>query len=335
MKKNNIYAFFIAVFCFSGFVFSSILPLLFVILLGAFKAFSKKKNILLFVLVLICFLFVFYSNLKTAFQFFFYCLLFLTAPEVLKDKYDYFLMWIAIFISIMLFYALFFCNYLYGDLSSVFSFSARLWPILHNGLEINPNTIGILSVIVAIYLFVSKKYYFLPYPILFMLLSQSRGAIVCIFIFLIIYFKIKFKNILFISIFGFLLYNLIKLTPFFERFTNDKTNDRDIIYSRYFYNILNRLPFPHSSIEIAYLKQAIGSLDNLYLQVLLMYGIVGLFFISFVSYLFISNNAYKDKMALSIFVVFMIFGFFEISFLLNTITLSIFSGMFLVYKKSR
>ncbi|EEY89315.1 hypothetical protein HMPREF0017_01982 [Acinetobacter lwoffii SH145] len=334
MKKNNIYALFIAIFCFSGLIFSSLLPLSLVVVMGVIKGLSEKRNILLLVLVLICSLFVFYSDIKSSFQFILYCLLFLTVPEVLKNKYEYFLMWISIFISMMLFYALFFCNYLYGDLYSVFSFSVRLWPILHNGLELNPNTIGILSVIVAIYLFVSKKYYFLPYPILFMLLSQSRGAIVCIFVFLIIYFKVKLKNIFFISVVGFLFYNLIKITPFFERFTDEKTSDRDIIYSAYFYNILNKLPFAHSSTEIVYLKQAIGPLDNLYLQVLLMYGFIGFFFISFVFYLFISNGAYKDRMALSIFSMFMIFGFFETSFLLNTITLSVFSGMFLVYKRS-
>lgn len=204
--------------------------------------------------------------------------------------------------------------------------SGRYWKVLPNGYELNPNFLGLIAALGFIYFIkYGNKLISIPF-IIFMMICQSRSAILLAILFLVFTSEISFLSI-FSLIFSLIVgYGLIEYFGFLSRFTEEGNNGRFDRYWDYIDAFFSHFPSIISSSEMLHYKDIYGNLDNLYLNLILRFGFGGIFFVFIVFYKAFNNHISKEKQAM-LFAI-MIHGllepgFFGTYFLLTLTAISI------------
>lgn len=307
-KKHLLINFICILFIFS-FYFKSYLFLLLCLLL-CYTEVRKTLHHLLFAAGCACVLIV--VDIQNFKEYIFMLFSIILLSSKLNDEILYVLKCYSFYITILIIWSLMVGEQKYGNYQDVLSFSSRLWLIMPDGKEFNPNPLGLLCALSALGFLVNKKNILAIFPLFILLLTQSRAAIIFLAISYIFSHKFNLKNFLLV---------LLSLLPFIyiilnsqlsDRFLDDGENgrlDRTFIY----YNLLKDnyiLGYPIGS----YLDftAIYGSLDNMYLLMILQYGLIGVIF--FVYIFFMKINIMKDdffRLRSSIFFATMFYGLFE------------------------
>lgn len=201
---------------------------------------------------------------------------------------------------------------IYGDMLDVLKFQQRLWVISPNDVEFNPNTIGVWAAICSLGFFVNRNFYLLIPSVYILLLTQSRSAIVFLLIAILFSKPLTKKTFFSIVFFVIIFVVIIYITPLSKRFLEDGENGRfERIFLFYDYLRQNYLTGIKAT-EYNYLVEKFSTLDNMYLLILLRYGIFGVFFVLYLFIMMFFNN--KDQyyhLRWSIFLGIMVLGLFE------------------------
>lgn len=263
----------------------------------------SKIDILIF---LICCLFsvnLFFLDFESAVQFIVYVLMILIISENYTELKS-FLKPLAYLTIIFLIYSFF--------LESINVNSGRYWKIMNNGYELNPNFLGLISGIAFIYFFKYGNKFFSIIPLIFLIICQSRSALLVVLIFLLISTNIKFKSILSLTLFSIIGYLSLLFSGFMNRIKEDGENGRFERYSNYWNYYNNYLPLSLSKEQMILLKDNYGNLDNLYLNLILRFGFGGILIISIIFWKAYNNRISREKIAMLI--ALLIHGLFEPSF---------------------
>lgn len=206
-----------------------------------------------------------------------------------------------------------------GDWQDVLEFKRRLFLLLPNGKELNPNPIGVICSICAIGFIFNKKYMLALLPLILLIFTQSRAAILLFFIIFIIGNGVSIRKLIIPSIIILPLIYFVSKTPLMDRFQEDGDGGRAYRYAIYNDVLNNHYITGYPAQE--YTKMAIkyGTLDNMYLLLILKYGVfIGCGLLIFYVYSFMKNRFDEYyKLRLGIFSSCMIFGLFETGFVAN------------------
>lgn len=334
ISKDNIFIVLCILCLFFTYFFSSYVYLLFTIVILSFSEF--KKNIPYLILAL-CFSFVlFFIDVESAKNLLFFLFFIILFSSKFNKNLNQVTLYFSFFITIFTIFLLFNLDQKNGNFSDVFKFEQRLWLYKYNGYEINPNALGLWSSMAVIGFFINKKYIFMLFPLVILMLTQSRSSIVFLFIVILLGSRLKLKKIIPIFILFTLSVLFIYLTPVWDRFLNDGENGRidrfniykDYLYNEYFYGIGAK---KYSEIAFNY-----GTLDNLYYVLILNYGFFSILIVGFLIYSFLRNKIDENyRYRLSFFVGLLFLGFFEGSFAVNSLLWIYLAMCFNCYGKYR
>lgn len=332
LNQNNIYLFLICLFFIFAFTLQSnffIFVIIFSLLAGSIKA---PFHLAIFFVAALFLTLVDFDNFKN-----FILLVFSTillSVKFSEKVYDVLKIYSYVFLFFII-YILFISEPKYGSFQEIFLFQQRLWLILPDGREFNPNPLGLICSLVAFGFLINRKYIFMSLPLFLLLLTQSRAAILFFLIAFIIFQRVKVKNII-ISFLVLIPFVYIILTsPLMDRFSEDGENgriDRILVYSDVLRNnYILGYPIPYYDEMI----KVYGTLDNMYLLLILNYGLIGIFFLIYVAFMFLLND--KDefyRVRLSLFIPFLIYGIFEGGVVNNYLTWIVFSMCFSSFNKN-
>lgn len=309
INKSHLLIHVICIFMIFCFYFKSYVFLIMALLLCADEIKKNLHHLLFIFISSIALIFVEFENFKEYLLMTFSIILF--SSKLSKDIL-YVLKVYSIYISTLILSVLIVGVQKYGDFQDVLTFQSRLWLILPDGKEFNPNPLGILCAISTLGFLVNKKYFFSLFPLIILLLTQSRAAIIFLVISYIFSYRLTFKNILLISFSLVPFLYIIMISDLSNRFTNDGENGRLERSYLYFNIIKNNYLLGYPINDYLYFSSLYGSLDNMYLLMILQYGIVGLLFFLYIIYLKATSK--KDnfyRLRSSIFWAIMIYGLFE------------------------
>lgn len=294
--------------------------------LFCYEVFNKVKGFILTSFVfLLYFIFLGFDTFKYFILMFFSIVLiserFKDNPKIILSAYS------NIFLVFLIF--LFTVEQKVGDIYNVLNFETRFWPVLSNGEEINPNMIGLLSAICAFGYYVNRKIIFMIFSLFILLISQSRSAMLFFVLASFLYSGVKLKNIFYFLMMLFPFIYFLNSSNIINRFIQDGENGRlarILFYLPYLEdNYLTGLGYGEYLIFV----KNIGSLDNLFLAIILVYGIWGGIYLLSLFIIFFKNTKNRySSLRLAIFFPFMILGFFEGSFAFNHLTWVIFALSF-------
>lgn len=237
---------------------------------------------------------------------------------------------------IMLIFVLVFFEPLNGEWKEVLQFNQRLWLVNSAGMEVNPNPLGVICAICAFGFFLNKKNLFMIFPLMLLLLTQSRAAMLFFLILCLLTIGITLKRLLITSLTFLPFFYIILNSNISNRFSEAGENgrlERMYIYLAYIQNnYLLGLP-SHLYDEIVLLH---GSLDNMYLLSVLRYGILGCLFLIFLVFIFIKNFHLDrfSKTRVAIIVAVFVLGIAESSLIANNYLMWLFFSLCLRFSNS-
>ncbi|MFW2100935.1 hypothetical protein [Acinetobacter johnsonii] len=325
VDKNNIQIFFsvlssVFLFATGNFLFLTIIYLLF---------FSEiKKNIVILTLLSFITLFFLFLDPLSAKNFFFIS----TTIVLYSSKFSDYIFEVLKLYSYCIFLFLLYLLTLtpiYGEWSDVFNFKHRLWLQLDNGNILNPNPLGLLSAICALGFYLNKKFILMLVPLLFLILTQSRSAILFLAISMLFCNGVNLKKVLYGGGFLIILIYIVSLTPVVDRFKEEGENGRLVRFYYYKDELLNNFLTGMPYTKYVYMNDTIGSLDNMYLLSILKFGLFGVGLIVFWLIYFILNK--RDKfysIRFSLFLSFLVLGVFEGSIMGSFFTWLVFAMSF-------
>lgn len=206
-----------------------------------------------------------------------------------------------------------------GDWGDVLQFKRRLFLVLPNGKELNPNPLGLICAICAVGFIVNKKYLLSIFPLIMLILTQSRAAILLFFIIFLIGSGLSIRKVivslLFISPFAY----FVSTTPLMDRFQEDGDGGRTFRYQVYDQVLNEHYLTGFSAREYTKMSIEYGTLDNMYLLLVLKYGVIFTsIIILFYLCLFLRNKVDAHYiLRCSIFVACIFYGFFETGLAVN------------------
>lgn len=325
LNKTTVYAY-LVVSCFIlSIIFSSYIFLIFSFLF-CYEIFNKvKESILISFIFSLYFIFLGFDTFKYFILMIFSIILiserFKDNPKIILSAYS------NVFLIFLLY--LFTLEQKVGDISNVLNFETRFWPVLSNGEEINPNMIGLLSAICAFGYYVNKKIIFMIFPLFILLISQSRSAMLFFVLASFLYSGVKLKNIFYFLMMLFPFIYFLNSSNIINRFIQDGENGRIARILYYFPYLKNNYLTGLGYGEYLVFVKNIGSLDNLFLAIILVYGIFGGVYLLSLFIIFFKNKKNEDSsLRLAIFFSFMVLGLFEGSFAFNHLTWVIFALSF-------
>ncbi|UUS60880.1 MULTISPECIES: hypothetical protein [unclassified Acinetobacter] len=325
IREEALFAYIVVLCFFCSIIFSSYIFLILVFALSL-KELYKTRFIVIFLFVFsIYFLVLGFDTFK---YFLLMCLSIILVSEKFKNNPKILLQAYSNVCLICLIY-LTTLDQKYGDISSVFQFKDRFWPVIKNGEELNPNAVGIYSSICALGYYVNRNRFIMLIPIFFLLATQSRSAIMFFLMSVAIFNGIKILNLISYFLLLMIFLYALSVTGVFKRFVEDGENgrlERIFHYSQYIKeNYISGMGY---SQYIDVVKN-VGSLDNLFLSVNLVYGIFGVFFLILICYSFYNNKMDENyKIRLGLFLSFFALGFLEGSFAFNHLLWIIFALSF-------
>lgn len=199
-------------------------------------------------------------------------------------------------------------------------FQSRLSFDLFTGKFINPNPLGLVSAICAVGLILNKKYLFSVIPLITMMATQSRAAILFLILIFAIYYTQSLKKMIIYVVISLLSIFMLKDTLLFSRFSESGDSGRSEHIGYYLSIFKENYLTGYSIRQLDELYFNTGlAIDNMYYSLFIRYGIImggGILFIYF--YLFLKNFLIKDeyfRLRLSIFFSMLVYGFFEKGFL--------------------
>lgn len=287
-----------------GFYISILVQSIFPFLISSFFIYKISKiDILIF---FICFLFsinLFIVDFESAIQFIIYVLMILIISQNYTELKS-FLKPLAYLTIIFLIYSF--------SLESININSGRYWKIMNNGYELNPNFLGLISGIAFIYFFKYGARFFSIIPFIFLVICQSRSALLVVVIFLLMSTNIRFKSILSLILFSIIGYLSLLSSGFMNRVKEDGENGRFERFSNYWDYYTNYLPLSLSKEKMILLKDNYGNLDNLYLNLILRFGFGGILILLIIFWKAYNNRISREKFAMLI--ALLVHGLFESSF---------------------
>lgn len=329
IKKKSIIALFFVFLAYLSYFVQSLFPML-IIIAFSYSSISKSNYIYLIFSFFLSAL-IFLVDVKFGMQFLTICLLVFLVSYYASDKYIYILKWNAIFGFSFLMFLVFFCNILYGDKLSIYSLQVRFFPILPNGDIVNPNFIGFICVFILFYFVITKNYILSIFPFWVLMMCQSRSSIMMLVVMLIIWSGLRLKNIIIFLLIFIIGYFFVINSTLKERFSTDSGGEdlRQELYPFYFNIIKNNFPYSINSNNLEYYLKNIGPLDNFYLLISLKFGVMGLVFLLLLWVFALKNGVFKNKIAFSVFLGFMVLGLVEGSILIAGLYMLLFSSALL------
>ena len=287
-----------------GFYISILVQSIFPFLLSSLFI-NKIAKTDIFILCVCCLfsLNLFIVDFNSAVEFICYVLMILIISENYTEL-NKILKPIAYFTLLFLIYSFF--------LDSININSGRYWKVMNNGYELNPNFLGLMSGITFIYFFKYGNKFFSIIPLIFLVLCQSRSALLVVLVFLLISIDIRFKNILFLLFFATVGYLSLQFSGFMNRIEEDGENGRFERYSNYWNYYINHFPLSLSNDQMILLKTNYGNLDNLYLNLILRFGFGGILILLIIFWKAYNNKISREKSAMLI--ALLVHGLFEPSF---------------------
>lgn len=277
----------------------------------------SKKNFIYFIFLIFFVLSIAIVDIYSSIQFFLYFLFLIMISENF-DRLDLALKYFS-------WITLFFLIYSIG-LENININSGRYWKILPNGYELNPNFLGLIAGISFIYFFKYGKILISVVPFIFLMVAQSRSAILLTLIFILMSQRFSVFKIL-TSLIGFwILVIIVDKFGFLSRFTEEGNNGRIDRYESYLKEFNNSFPLVISSNQMNDFKNIYGNLDNLYLNLILRFGLGAFFFLFFIFYKAVKNKVSLQKKAMLFAIIvhgFLEPGFFGTYFLLTLMAISI------------
>lgn len=285
----------------------------------------KKESIFLYFISFFGVFFIIFNGMYQSVQFLFYIYIIIYCSDFFKNDFKDAISFFSISVIIFLLLCLLFPQQ-YSDILSVISLKSRMWPII-NGTAVNPNVIGMISLVACIYFFKERKYLFFTIGLYFIILSQSRASLGLLILACVLIREVKIKSLISLVFLGGFLYFFLENSILLDRIQNDGDNNRVYLFYSYWDMVSSSFPFSVNTNIYGNVVDKIGFLDNLYVKILFDYGVSGLLFLFIPIYFFIKYRVFKDRFKLILFSVFFILGFVESSYLNNAIMLIMFSSL--------
>lgn len=319
--KKDIYLYIIIILLYLVLIFKSLIFLILPVLV-LFSYINKNITLIFMVIffTLICSFNNYYVALQILIIFIYYC----TVVVWLSENKERFLYINSIVFIFFVFIFFIFFDLFEGSVLDIFMFKERLW-FVREGIDLNPNLLGVLAAVSFIGAYLNKSKFFSSISLYILLLTQSRAALLFLLVYLVFSSLKSFKNTIFIFILSMSLGLFIFMNESLNRLSDFSMNGRDERKYEALSLINKNFPNGYDMVEMKRFINNVGTVDNLYLSLILKWGVVGIvFLILFFLPVFKSNSIIKSiPVILSV----LVYGFFEESFISNIMLLT-FLGLF-------